>query len=269
MAFVDVGDVRLFFTDEGAGSPPMLFIHGYSCDSHDWMWQLPFFEKRHRVIAVDLRGHGRSSVPDSGFDAGDFANDLAGLIEELGCGPVVAVGHSLGGLVASTLAVEDPSLVRAVVSVDPAYLIPDAVAPMLRGVLDGLDVDPVTTVQQMLGSSSYTATSPDHLKPWHMRRIAGVAPHVLCAAGKGLFGGAGAPVYRTESETYLRGRTCPVLAIYSSPERAAFEATILTEPCSRTMAWEGAGHWLHQERPDDFNGLVESWLGSLDSPNPA
>ena len=114
MSFLDVGDVRLFFTDEGAGNPPILFIHGYSCDSHDWMWQLPHFTAGHRVITVDLRGHGRSSVPESNPDPRTLAKDVAGLIGQIGCGPVVAIGHSLGGLIASVLAVENPNLVQAV-----------------------------------------------------------------------------------------------------------------------------------------------------------
>jgi pimeloyl-ACP methyl ester carboxylesterase len=252
----------LFFTDEGTGDPPILFIHGYSCDSHDWMWQLPHFEASHRVIAVDLRGHGRSGVPENGFDARDFANDLAGLIDELGCGPVVAVGHSLGGLVASALAIEYPSLVQAVVSVDPGYLIPDESLPMLEGLLAGLDDDPVTTVQTILGSS-YTDASPAHLKPWHMRRIAGVPPHVLRDTGMALFGSPEALAYFAVSSDYLRGRSCPVLAIYADPGRAALEATLLTDPRSKTLAWEGSGHWLHQERPDEFNNVVESWIASL------
>ena len=41
MAFADLGDVQLFYTDEGTGDPPMLFVHGYTGDSHDWSWQLP------------------------------------------------------------------------------------------------------------------------------------------------------------------------------------------------------------------------------------
>ena len=263
MAFAEVGNVQLFFTDEGIGSPPILFIHGYSCDSHDWMWQLPYFAAGHRVIAVDLRGHGRSSVPDKGFDARDFAHDLAGLIDQLDCGPVVAVGHSLGGLVASALAVEYPSLVQAVVSVDPGYLTPDEYRPMLEGTLAGLDVDPVTAVQTLLGSAGYTPTSPVHLKPWHMRRIAGVPPHVLRDTGIGLFGGPEALAYFAVSEEFLRGRSCPVLAIYASPDRAALEAPLLTDSRSKTIAWDGSGHWLHQERPDEFNSVVESWIASL------
>jgi len=263
MAFAEVGDVRLFFTDEGTGSPPILFIHGYSCDSHDWMWQLPYFAARHRVIAVDLRGHGRSSIPAKGFGARDFAGDLAGLVDGLGCGPVVAVGHSLGGVVASALAIEYPSLVQAVVSVDPGYLTPDEFRPLLEGTLAELEDDPVTAVQALLGSAGYTPTSPVHLKPWHMRRIAGVPPHVLRETGFALFGGPEALVFYAASAEYLRGRSCPVLAIYASTDRAALEAPLLTDSRSQTIAWDGSGHWLHQERPDEFNGVVEGWIASL------
>ena len=60
MPFARIGEVDLFYTDEGAGGPPILFVHGFSCDSHDWMWQLPHFMRSHRVIALDLRGHGRA-----------------------------------------------------------------------------------------------------------------------------------------------------------------------------------------------------------------
>jgi pimeloyl-ACP methyl ester carboxylesterase len=263
VAFADVGDVRLFFTDEGSGDPPILFVHGYSCDSHDWMRQLPYFTGTHRVIAVDLRGHGRSSAPEKGYEARNFADDIAGLIDELGCGPVVAVGHSLGGLVVSALAVEHPSLVQAVVSVDPGYLVSDESLPIIETMLVGLDDDPVTTVQTILGSTSYTPSSPDYLKSWHMRRTAGVPPHVLRDTGLALLGGPEALSYRSPSERYLQGRRCPVLAIYASPDRAALEATLLTDPRSRSIAWEGAGHWLHQERPDEFNRLVEGWIGAL------
>lgn len=86
-----------------------MFVHGFSCDSHDWTWQIPYFVESHRVIAVDIRGHGRSSVPDGGYDDGVFANDLTNLLEHLGTGPVVAIGHSLGGVIVSTLSVERPT----------------------------------------------------------------------------------------------------------------------------------------------------------------
>jgi pimeloyl-ACP methyl ester carboxylesterase len=73
-------------------------------------------------VAVDLRGHGRSSAPDRGCGAVDLAGAVAAWLRRLSTGPVVAMGHSLGGSVVSALAIEHPDPVRRLVGVDPAYL---------------------------------------------------------------------------------------------------------------------------------------------------
>jgi pimeloyl-ACP methyl ester carboxylesterase len=259
MTFADVGDVRLFYTVDGDG-PPLLFVHGYTCDSHDWSWQLPHFAAKHTVVAVDLRGHGRSSAPEKGYSAGQFAADLAGLLTELGLEGVTAVGHSLGAIVASVLAVEYPSLVSAVVVVDPPYLLRDEAGPHLEPIIAALQgPDPAPVIQQMLAGSDTPATDPA-LKAWHQRRVAGVPPHVLRQAFEaGVYGF----ILRSVSEPYLRRRTGPVLAVYADPDRAAAEAKLLSGP-SRAVGWgDGAGHWLHQERPADFNATVSAWLATI------
>ncbi|MBK7725323.1 MAG: alpha/beta hydrolase [Dehalococcoidia bacterium] len=120
MPFAQVNDARMFYTDEGEGSP-VLMVHGWSCDGSDWAWQIPALKAAgYRCITPDLRGHGRSSVPAGGYPR-QYAADLAGLIGQLGCGPVVAIGHSMGGATVVALAVEHPEVVRAVVPVDSAY----------------------------------------------------------------------------------------------------------------------------------------------------
>ncbi len=98
MPFAQVGDVSLFYTDEGVGETPLLFVHGYTADSHDWSWQLPHFRASHRVVAVDLRGHGASSITSDGYTTPQFAEDLRDLLDHLGIDRVVAIGHSLGAL---------------------------------------------------------------------------------------------------------------------------------------------------------------------------
>jgi pimeloyl-ACP methyl ester carboxylesterase len=63
---------ELFFTDVGAGEN-VLLLHGWTCDSHDWSWQLPVLESRYRVVAVDLRGHGSSEVmPPGAYAPADY-----------------------------------------------------------------------------------------------------------------------------------------------------------------------------------------------------
>ncbi|MEX5713167.1 alpha/beta hydrolase [Parafrankia sp. FMc6] len=212
MPFVELGDVRLFYTDEGSGDRPLLLVHGYTADSHGWSWQLPHLVADHRVIAVDLRGHGWSSAPAGGYTTAQFAADLAGLLDHLEIERVVGVGHSMGGSVVSALAVEYPDRVAAVVAVDPAYLLPDETAGAIGPMLDLL-VD-----------------RPGAVRP---------------------------------SEPYLRRRRCPVLTFYADPARAAIERAVFTDPRSRVVTWEGAGHWLHQERPAEFNTLVTGWLASI------
>jgi pimeloyl-ACP methyl ester carboxylesterase len=262
MAHAEVGDIRVFFTEDGDGEPPIVMIHGFSCDGNDWMFQIPAFAERHRVIVPDLRGHGRTAVSDDGYVPGQFAADIAGVLDHLGAGPVVAMGHSLGGLVASVLAVEWPSLVSAVVAVDPAYLLPDELRPIVQEMTAALGADdPVAAARQFL-SAAYSPSTPPSLSTFHMRRTAGMPGPVLTATLEGSVGG---PLgYRETGVPYLRRRSCPVLAFYTDPERAAFEADLFTDPRSKSIAWAGSGHWLHQERPDEFNWLVEAWLASLD-----
>ena len=263
MAYATVGEVRLFFTDEGAGGPPILMVHGFSCDGHDWMWQIPHFAERHRVIVVDLRGHGRSSVPEGGYEPRQFAADIAGLLEQLDVGPVVAMGHSLGGAIVSALAIEHQALVSAVVSVDPGYLIPDELRPVVEAMAVALGSgDPVAGAQQFL-SATYSPATPQALKTFHMRRIAGVPGPVLVATLGGLFVGPDSLGFQDTSVPYLRRRPCPVLAFYTDPDRAAFEAGLFADARSKSIAWAGSGHWLHQERPAEFNTVVDEWLTSL------
>jgi len=260
MSFAQIGDVRLFFTDEGSADSVLLLVHGYTCDSHDWSWQIPYFAAEHRVIAVDLRGHGRSSAPPHGYSAIDFAADLAGLLDTLEVSSVVAFGHSLGGVVISALAVERPELVTGLVCVDPAYLFPDD----LRTDQDPFSaalatMDPVPLVQQLFSGFDSPARSAA-LRTWQLRRVAGVAPHVLRQAFESQIQGL---ARISQAQPYLARRTCPVLSFYADPARVAVETPLFIDTRSRAIAWEGAGHWLHQERPAEFNSLVDQWLSDL------
>ena len=54
MAYADVNGVRLFYTDDGADGPPLLLVHGWACDSHDWSWQIDAFAEQHRRRQVVL-----------------------------------------------------------------------------------------------------------------------------------------------------------------------------------------------------------------------
>ena len=263
MPFIEVNGGSLFYTDEGSGDPCLLLIHGWTCDSHDWSWQLESFAHHHRVIAADNQGHGRSGITTGEFTPRSFAKDLVSLVEDLRAGPVVAVGHSIGGAIASVLAVDHPDLVRALVVVDPAYGVDGERAELIARVLAGLRGPlGVDALEEAFHGLEVPGTPPP-LRTWHRRRALGTKWEVVVDTLARNYEGQEQFGQRAESEKYLRGRQCPMLAIYASPDRAAWEATILRHPYSRHLSLEGSGHWLHQERADEFNALVLDWVDGL------
>ncbi len=113
---IRINDVAVACEIGGAGEP-VLFIHGLGSSRADWQEQaLP--PARYRTIRYDIRGHGASSRPPSGYDLPTFAADAAALIAALEVGPAHVVGLSLGGMIGLQLAVDRPDVVRSLTVVN-------------------------------------------------------------------------------------------------------------------------------------------------------
>ncbi|WP_340117858.1 alpha/beta hydrolase [Pelagibius sp. 7325] len=96
--FVTTKDgVEIFYKDWGSGQP-IVFHHGWPLSADDWDAQMLYFlEKGYRVIALDRRGHGRSTQTAAGNDMDHYAADVAALTEHLDLRDAVHIGHSTGG----------------------------------------------------------------------------------------------------------------------------------------------------------------------------
>jgi pimeloyl-ACP methyl ester carboxylesterase len=103
--------------------PPVLLLHGWPGDRHDWREVAPHLSEDHELIVPDLRGFGESDAhladPSEQYDAAAQARSLAGLLVELSLGPVVAAGYDVGSRVAQRLARDAPELVAALVLAPP------------------------------------------------------------------------------------------------------------------------------------------------------
>jgi pimeloyl-ACP methyl ester carboxylesterase len=107
--------------DEGPrNAPPILLVHCFSCAINWWDRMMPLLDRTHRVIAIDLLGHGGSEKPTSGYTVPNQADLVAQALARLGVTRVEAVGHSLGGAVVTALAERSPQLVERVVIIDTA-----------------------------------------------------------------------------------------------------------------------------------------------------
>lgn len=121
MADVVARGVRFNVQRLGRGGPLLVFLHGLVFDNlSSWYFTIAApLARRFSLLLYDLRGHGRSEQPRSGYTVADMAADLAAILDELReREPVVLVGNSFGGLVALTFARTRPERTRGVVLVD-------------------------------------------------------------------------------------------------------------------------------------------------------
>ena len=100
------------------GSPVLLLVHGGTASRRAWDLVTPALRASHRVVAVDLRGHGQSPAPDLGYSALQLSADLDRVIAELELGQVTVVGHSLGGMAAILLAAHRRDVVNRLVLIN-------------------------------------------------------------------------------------------------------------------------------------------------------
>jgi pimeloyl-ACP methyl ester carboxylesterase len=116
---VSVSGGELEVVEQGPrGGSPIVLIHCFTCAINYWNGMIPLLARKHRVIAVDLLGHGGSEKPSSGYSVSNQADVIAEVLAELGVRRAEVVGHSLGGPVAIALAEQSPQLVSSLVAID-------------------------------------------------------------------------------------------------------------------------------------------------------
>lgn len=218
--------------------------------------------QRHRVLLVDLRNHGRSPHGDD-CSLAAMAADIAALQQRFDTGPCAVVGHSLGGKVAMQLALTEGSRVTRLVVADIAPIAYPAHHQPVFDALRSVDLTQVSArrdAEQQLAHELEDAAlrafllknlvrDDDGRFRWRLNLDAlernyeqfTVAPHGEPWPGPTLF-------VRGGSSNYIR-------AEHEASMRALFPAFEL-----RTI--DGAGHWLHGERPAEFNQLVGDFLAA-------
>ena len=102
------------------GGPTLVLIHGIGGDADDWAFCLDALSRSHRVIALDLLGFGRSAKPHIDYTIAGYVEVLARFLNTLALQRPILVGHSLGGWIAATLALQSPQAVDKLVLVDSA-----------------------------------------------------------------------------------------------------------------------------------------------------
>lgn len=118
---VDTFGGKIQVTDSGRrDGSPIVLLHCYTCSLNWWDGMLPALEREHRVIRIDLLGHGGSDKPTNGYSIENQAATVASALSSLEVSHATMIGHSLGFSVATALAEASPELVSRLVDIDQA-----------------------------------------------------------------------------------------------------------------------------------------------------
>lgn len=265
MPYLELPDTTLYYTDQGEG-PPLVLVHGYTCDSVDWTWSLPTLLEHFRVITFDRRGEGRSAAAvDLSMDR--QVGDVEAVIDRLGCEEPIVVGHSLGGAIVSCVAVERPGIARAIVVLDPPYAADPGFAGIAEGIKEALRGPGChQAIKELWRQVCYTDATPAWFTVLAERRIDMLSQESLYGGFVALWDDPGGIAFRPAADDYLARRTCPVLAIHTIRSMASFEEATFSDPRSQAIDWEGTGHCLQVERPLDVAETVIEWASEIVDP---
>jgi pimeloyl-ACP methyl ester carboxylesterase len=270
------GDPKLAHYDSGggvAGEPVILLIHASLYRSEDWENIFPRLATRYRVIAYDLRGHGKSGRAQS-YTLRDFADDAERMLREIAKAPAVLIGHSLGALCAIVCAAELPELVRAVVLEDPFLKYSEAwERAKYQDLRDALDktAEPREFLRAV-GKRALPSPGPRGERTYGEMRGFYAAERVVTyfkdidpAFLEWLMSNDD-PTAKELIASSLAKITCPVLVIAGEPRLGASfddaaEFTLKRSVKDLTVKrFAGQGHIVHGFRPEPFLENLEPFL---------
>lgn len=137
--FALTNNVRLHYLDHGGDGPTLILLPGLTANAHVFGGLLDAgLGERFRVVAVDLRGRGKSEAPDGPYDIATHAADVLGLMDALDIDQAILGGHSFGGLVSYYLAANHPERVTCCVAMDAPAEVHIGIMDQIKPSLDRL-----------------------------------------------------------------------------------------------------------------------------------
>lgn len=238
---------QLFATERGSGEPPLMLVHGWTCD-HRTMLPVADAFPDHRSVLVDLLGHGRSPKADSYAIAVQAATALDAAPTR-----AIWIGHSMGGQIVLEAAAQAPDRVAAAILLDPAHIAPHdkaiAFGESMRAQLAASDIPAL--MENFARAQITGATDPAALEQT-VATMRGTDPAVTRAAWDSILDWDG--------RATLARVACPVLLI--TIDKPLNRPTDVARLNRHVMTGQvvGSGHMLQFEVMDQIAAMIRRFL---------
>jgi pimeloyl-ACP methyl ester carboxylesterase len=237
----------------GAGEPTLVFVHGWNCDARYWREQLPYFSKNHRVVILDLAGHGHSGTGRRQYTMKAFGEDVQAVTEATGGTNVILIGHSMGGSVIAEAARLMPGLVIGLIGIDTLENIEypmtreelkKMIAPLEENFQDGS--------RQFVGAMITSKTDPQ-LREWILSDMSAASPDIAISAMNEMM----LQYITGESAKIFEEIRIPVITVNGGLWPINYEANRRHMFSYNAIVLEEADHFLMMNRPIDFNKALK------------
>jgi pimeloyl-ACP methyl ester carboxylesterase len=278
---LDTGEVHLNYAEGPTNGPPLVLLHGLGRRWQVFMPVIPALNLRWHIFAPDLRGHGKSSRVARGYHGPQYSEDIARLLRERISVPAVLFGHSLGGMMAMSVAFHHPELVRALILGDNMIVARRLHNPMYKALFSGLRdlarteasveqiadgigkiVLPIPGTEESVTICELPGNDEAYLLSW-ARCVQHADPdtYEMTLDGSSLEGWDG--------EAVLRRITCPTLLLQASTELGGLmsdaDVALATQllPHHTHVKFRNLGHALFIQQPEPVLRAVTNFLESL------
>jgi pimeloyl-ACP methyl ester carboxylesterase len=266
--------IELHVYDTGeTEKPPVLLLHGLGDEADTWRHLFPPLSSRFRLVAPDLPGFGRSEKPDRRYTIPFYMDVALELLEVLGIQRVALVGHSMGAIVAQAIALENPEQVRSLVLIG-GTLVSQAQKLNLGTLLflvpglgewlyNRLRKDPQAAYRTLEPYCHRLEDLPQADRDFLFQRVnervwSDAQRRGFLSALRGL--AAWIPAQQKGLPARLKLCSVPTLVIWGEQDRinAPESGRLLAglQPAARLVIVPGAGHNVHQEKPEEVVDLI-------------
>ena len=248
---------EIVYDARGRGEPALVFIHGWCCNRGQWDAQMDKFDDDHRVVAIDLGGHGELGRTRGHWTIPDYGHDVEAVVKAQGLDSVILVGHSMGGPVALMAAARMPDRVIGVIGVDTLHDVSKkfdkkAMAPVLQQLADDFPTFVGRFIQQTV------TANPDA----DAALVARLTKDALANDPK-----MALDLMRSFLEFDLAEvlKACPVPVRCINASGAAWPTNIEANRQYSdfdAVEIENVGHWLMLERTEEFDRLLREQVAA-------
>ena len=244
------------FQVDGAGEPTLVLVHGWALDHCLWDGQVPWLSKTHRVVTLDLAGHGGSGRARAQWTMNAFGQDVQAVVEAVGMNAVILVGHSMGGPVVLEAARRLPARVRGIVLVDTLLDVEQRTPPdQIEAFARQLEADYEGATTQMANQYLFSPATPQPVRERVLRHALALPADVSIAMLR--------QAWSYDPLPALREIKAPIRAVNADMFPTNLESNRRHMPGYEAAIVAGSGHYPMLEDPAGFDRALDSAVSQV------